>query len=386
MKLTQSLAEKIVKKTMEVTQLNINVMNKDGIIISSSNPERIQTFHEVAYKVIETGEEMLISPENYSKWAGTKPGINMPIYFHQEIVGVIGISGSPDEVIPFGKAVKMMTEMMLQQASLTEQVELEERSKNFLVQDMVSGSLPPSREAAMTRAGLLGIDLSLPRSVMIIQMHGSDQKLNELEMSRHRIRKAASFFRQPEQVLISPVRRDRWIVVTELSAYRNEKQIKNYLYEISGKMAALISSYVELEIRIALGNCYQNVYELPQSFQEALTILDIIDRFPDNGNIMHIDDVALELMLTEVSEQARSLIIRESLGELVHHPELLDTLRSLFDCNLNLALTSQALNIHRNTLLYRLERIEQMVAANPRDFHHAVRMQIALLLLKSKKR
>lgn len=383
MKLTQSLAEKIVRKTMELTQLNINVMNKDGIIISSSNAKRIDTFHEGAHSVIQSGEEIMISSDNCNQWQGTKPGINMPIYFQQEIVGVIGISGEPEEVIPFGKAVKMMTEMMLQEAFLTEQIETEERSKNYLVQDIISGTLHKSLDVVLARGELLGIDLALPRSIMIIQFIGSEQDLKKLEQNRHRISTVSSLFRNPKQVLVSIVKRDRWIVITDLSACKSNQQMKRYLYEIANKMIVMSNTWGKVDVRISMGNCYRSVFELEKSFQEALKVLQIIGKFSNKGKVKHIDDVSLELILTEVSEYSRKLIIQEALGPLVQYPELLDTLQALFDSNFNLTSASTALNIHRNTLLYRLEKIEELIGANPRDFQQAVRMQMALLLRKS---
>lgn len=79
MKVTKQLADIIVKKTKELTQMNMNVMDKEGMIISSSDPERIGMLHEGAIQVVRTGEEVIISPETMTtRWAGTKPGINMP--------------------------------------------------------------------------------------------------------------------------------------------------------------------------------------------------------------------------------------------------------------------------------------------------------------------
>lgn len=171
MKLNKSLADTIVRRTREVTQLNINVMDKNGMIISSSDESRINTFHEAALQVVASGQDFLLSPQECRRWTGTRPGINMPIYFQNEIVGVIGISGSPREVVPFGKAVRMMTEMMLQQAYLTEQMAMAERSLNFLIQDIISGSLNSTPDVIRSRAELLGIQFRGPRSIILVQ-HG----------------------------------------------------------------------------------------------------------------------------------------------------------------------------------------------------------------------
>lgn len=377
MKLRKSLADKIVSRTMEITQLNINVMDQRGIIISSSDVKRLHTFHEAALQVIASGEEIVLTAQESRKWAGTRPGINMPICFNGEIIGVIGISGSPKEVVPFGKAVRMMTEMMLQQAYLTEQMATEERSLNFLIQDLISGTLDPSPEVIQSRGELLGLDLSGPRSIIILQTSPvCDQP--EAPVRKQWQSKMAACFHRPKQVCLSAVSHNRWIIVTDLRHCRNAQHAKEYLYESAQRLQKVLVPAFCRELRIAMGNGYANFHQLVQSFQEAQQALRIVEHFPEKGPICHVDDVTLELMLLETPPASRMRAVQQILGPLVHQPELLDTLQVLFASNLNLTAAAQRLNIHRNTLLYRLERIEDAIGRNPRSFADAFKIQLAL--------
>ncbi|MCJ7789249.1 MAG: hypothetical protein MUP69_03540, partial [Candidatus Atribacteria bacterium] len=67
--------------------------------------------------------------EIYSKdinhLVGAKPGINLPIEYNNKIIGVVGITGEPNEVTPFGEVIKMTVEMMLQQEFLLKELQLE---------------------------------------------------------------------------------------------------------------------------------------------------------------------------------------------------------------------------------------------------------------------
>jgi carbohydrate diacid regulator len=377
MKLNKSLADKIVNRTMEVTQLNINVMDKDGIIISSSDPNRIHTFHEAARQVISSGEEILLSAQESRKWTGTRPGINMPIFFQQDIVGVIGISGSPREVIPFGKAVRMMTEMMLQQAYLTEQMAMEERSLNFLIQDMISGTLDPSPDVVFARGRLLGINLTGPRSIVIVQ-HDGTSETKEWHSRRQLQSKMAACFHHPDQVCISDVHHNRWIIVTDLRNLHGRQQIKRYLRESAQKLVNTLTPIFGDSLIIAMGNGCDNIYGLEHSFKEAQQTLYIMGRFPDKGPICHFEEVALELMLIESPASSRQLVVNQILGTLIKHDDLIETLHALFSSDLNLSLAAQRLTIHRNTLLYRLDRIEAILGRNPRNFADAVKIKVAL--------
>ncbi|MFS0558096.1 CdaR family transcriptional regulator [Brevibacillus sp. 179-C9.3 HS] len=382
MKLNKLMADKIVKRTMEVTQLNINVMNRDGIIISSSNPARIATIHEAAQQVIKSGEEIVLSTQESKKWSGTRPGINMPIFFEQEIVGVIGISGSPQEVVPFGKAVRMMTEMMLQQAYLTEQMALEERSLNFLVQDMISGTLDSSPEVVQSRGKLLGLDLSGPRSIVIVRTSGKNDWTARSSSTKQWQSKMAACFQYADQVCVSAVNHNRWIIVTDLRKLYGPQKIKRYLYECAEKLLALFQPLSQEKLLVTMGHGYAELSLLQQSFQEAQQTLYVLERFPEKGSICHYDDAALEILLLETKDESRRRVIEEVLGALVKHDELIETLQVLFSSDHNLTLASQRLNIHRNTLLYRLERIERISGLQPRHFADAFKIQLALELLR----
>ncbi|MGM0882482.1 MAG: CdaR family transcriptional regulator [Bacillota bacterium] len=385
MRITRQLADIIVRKTKELTLMNMNVMDRNGIIISSSDPQRIGTLHKGAIEVIRTEDEMIISTEDTMRWAGTKPGINMPIFFQNELVGVIGITGQEAEVIPFGRAVRMMTEMLLQQAYLTEQIEMKERAKAYLVQEMISPSEQTSKDVLLARGQLLGVDLTLPRSMMIIHVEMNDKMTSgDLDQSYYRFTEITRLFHNPKQTLLAQLGLDTWVVIPEISCYKNEKHAKEELLHISSKIAAFISSRFKTDAQIAIGKGCKNADELAKSFQETLSLLKIIYRYPEKGQVMHIDDAALELILGEISETSGERIIHETLGDLHQYPDLLNTLQSFYDSDMNLNETARKMGIHRNTLMYRLDRIESLIHANPKQFHQAVRIQLALMLYKYK--
>ncbi|WP_068773836.1 sugar diacid recognition domain-containing protein [Paenibacillus sp. FJAT-26967] len=382
MQVTKQLADIIVRKTKELTQMNMNVMDREGVIISSSDPKRVGTLHGGAVEVVRTGEEMIISPETTNKWAGTKPGINMPLYFHDEIIGVIGITGRETEVIPFGRAVKMMTEMQLQQSYLSEQIEMTERARSYLVQDIISGAEREPMDILLARGQLLGIDLTLPRSIMIIQLSACPALADDFDQAYYRVLDITRMFRSPKQTLLAQIGRDRWVVLTDLSFYKTDKQAKEDLIAISHSIIKTITERLQADVRIAIGKGCRNVQELGQSFRELLRMIETISKYPDKGPVMHMDDAMLELILADIPDSSKLKIIREELGGLIEHKDLLETLQSFYTCEMNFSMTARQMGIHRNTLMYRMERIENLVKGNPRHFQEALRIQLAMMLYK----
>ena len=83
--ITKQLAEEIVEQTMVRLNRNLNVMDTNGMILASGETARIERIHEGAAYVAKTGEILWITEENLSEWHGSKPGVNMPIYFQKKL-------------------------------------------------------------------------------------------------------------------------------------------------------------------------------------------------------------------------------------------------------------------------------------------------------------
>ena len=89
------IAQDIVNRVMEVIPYNVNIMNKDGVIIASGDKGRVNKLHSGALEVLQKDEVI----EIYMNTDKEKEGINLPIKFYKETVGVIGITGNPTEIM-----------------------------------------------------------------------------------------------------------------------------------------------------------------------------------------------------------------------------------------------------------------------------------------------
>ena len=107
------LAGKLIDRISNFTDYNVNIMDENGILVASRMKERIGSFHEVAFDIINGTEDIVMvdmdNPEN-----GVKAGVNMAIYTNKKKVGVIGVTGSPDTVLAVAKIIKMSVEVMME--------------------------------------------------------------------------------------------------------------------------------------------------------------------------------------------------------------------------------------------------------------------------------
>lgn len=131
MKINRALAQEIADKVMMVIPYNVNIMDAVGMIIGSGNANRIGTFHQGAISAVKRGTIVSI----YDSEGSSKPGVNIPFHFKQEIIGVIGISGEPTIVEPFAELVRVTAELLINQEFLFRERRIQEQMKEeFLYQ------------------------------------------------------------------------------------------------------------------------------------------------------------------------------------------------------------------------------------------------------------
>ena len=105
MRLSRTNAEKIVKELNTVIDQSVNMMNEEGIIIASTDQERVGQIHEGARKIIEQNlEELVIRQEDV--YEGSLEGVNYPITIGGEVIGVVGLTGPVQEVAKYGQITK----------------------------------------------------------------------------------------------------------------------------------------------------------------------------------------------------------------------------------------------------------------------------------------
>ena len=82
--ITREIGEIVVQETSKVMNLNVNIMNNQGIIIASGDPSRLNVIHEGALEVVKNQKTVYITHENIHSFRGAQPGVNLPIFFKKK--------------------------------------------------------------------------------------------------------------------------------------------------------------------------------------------------------------------------------------------------------------------------------------------------------------
>ena len=348
-KLTEDLAQNIVDRMMEVIPYNVNIMNDEGIMIGSGDKNRIGQLHQGALKAIH--EDKLVAV--YEAAGGAKPGVNVPIYFNKDIVGVIGISGDPSIVEAFASIVKVTSELLISQEYTFNEKRVKERIKEeFLYQWAYNDSYDDN---FLHMAEIAGIDLTEERIAVIIN---SNEK-NIIEKVRRYLYDSEHVVRlNLEKVLIfmkaGSKLKKRLTVILE-SIVNISKIGVGIKHEFMSKSVQQAVRAVEIAEKLGLDKVICNFHEL--AFIDAI------------ANSMK-EDIYLD-MINKLKEDSKGL-------------DLVDTLITYIMLNGEVNNVAKELHIHRNSLNYRLKKVQDITGKDPKNMLDLLELFVACLVVKLK--
>ncbi len=394
MNISAAMAQSIVEETQRITNRNINFMDKTGRIIASIDKERIGDFHEGAWEALQTRREIVITEKD--KKEGARPGVNLPVSLNNEIIGVIGITGSAEEVGQLGELIQRMTEILVKEAYLDEQMDLEYRAKESFIDEWLRGAQEDEKLFA-SRGWIMGINVHIPRIAAVMELLEFNsfvyQKLKsyqadvkgelEVQRLRHQIYQTImQHFAGMPQNLVIPTGSSSYTFLLPIDPKKSYQELRNQLMYTLGAISRVISQKYGLKVAFGVGRTYgQNVRK---SYKEARRAVKFTVSDTDREGILFYDQLGIESLMDELPPETRSDFIDRTLGPEVASDQtkaqLLETLRVFLETNQSVTTAAEKLFIHKNTLQYRLKKIRDMTGLDPRVFQDAVRLYTALVL------
>ncbi|MGW7919136.1 CdaR family transcriptional regulator [Staphylococcus xylosus] len=354
--LTEEVATLIVEETAKRTKSNINIMNFNGKIIASFDKSRIGSIHEGARKVLACEQMVILSEEDCEKLQGTQPGINLPIIFQEEIVGVIGITGDPKALLYVADLVKMSTELLLYQNYFTYELEGHIRSQELFIEELLKSN--PSNSFIQYLTKQLNTNLLAYRKCIIIN-------LEKQIFSRNSIVRTLTSKIDQTTFTLAFTNHNRIVI---LASDESQKALEEKIVRIYQAFKSL-----KLEVRMASSLLFSSLNDFKKAYEECNLVFMLNDK---TQTLMSFEDVEEKTLLYQIESEIRERYKQRILSNL--DSQSIETLESFFKNDLNIAKTAKYLFIHRNTLLYRLEKCETRTGLNPKKYSDAIKLQIAL--------
>ena len=378
-------------------------------------------FEQVARDVAQRAAEMLcarvsVLDERGAMIAAAEPGVGLtsladawieecciqaPIQYAGQSGQVLIAEPADGEVIS-PRLARVIIDMAMNQSVVVGRLPNQAELKNRFIFDLLRG--PGADEADTLREGeILGMDFTRPRAVVLIDASdyimvssprdpGERMRRSALR-AQHVIASVVSYFRLPNDAICGYIG-DGEVAVLKASAaqdlimwtdggidpnpsWANLTALKRACSGLAGRLRKDTATH----IRLGIGRYHPGMRGLARSYQDASAALSLGRRFAPPASQVHcLDDLGVAAFMGVPDERTKIDLASQLLSPLDGEPELLDTIRALFEESFCVQTTASRLSIHRNTLTYRLDKITLLIGLDPRHFDDAVQIRLALVL------
>ncbi len=180
---------------------------------------------------------------------------------------------------------------------------------------------------------------------------------------------------------VSAVDEKNVVVIKEITEESLEKEIEN----TTSAILKLLTKEGAKNVRISYGTCVNEIKDVSRSYKEAKMALDVGGIFFEERNIIAYSELGIGRLIYQLPIPLCKMFIKEIFDGI--NPEDFDdetivTIKKFFENSLNVSETSRQLFIHRNTLVYRLDKIQKNTGLDLRVFEDAITFRIALMVVK----
>lgn len=222
------------------------------------------------------------------------------------------------------------------------------------------------------RAKKLHIETTVPRAVFLVETKmDKDGIVTEL---------LKGMFSTQAGDYITTVDESSMILIKSVESDTSAEALKS----VADTIVAMMNAEAMLNVKVAYGTVVQELKDVSKSYKEAKMALDVGKIFYAEKNVVAYSALGIGRLIYQLPLNLCKIFIEEIFGDNVPYDlddETLTTLNKFFENNLNVSETSRQLFVHRNTLVYRIEKIQKSTGLDLRSFDDALTFKIALMVV-----
>ncbi|MHA0858186.1 PucR family transcriptional regulator [Paenibacillus sp. CMAA1364] len=317
----------------------------------------------------------------------------IPVAASNEIYGYIVIWQTVHELSEFDYIIvqQASTIMALEMIKAREMKELELRIKQDAFDDLLSGKIT-SQEALQTLCYLHGLNPSFVYFSIVIHIEVNEvDKFEDMIIEKFKMESLAkqcmdSIYDVSHKAIgdIKCLYRNNRVIIL---IGQNEERPPISIHEAKQYASELLEMLIHKTketFLIGIGQQYSTISSLHKSFSEANEMIKLMQQQNIQNTVNHFEDFSVyHLLDSNIKVVALEDFFRKCLGKLHDHDQLhstryMLTLENYFYNNLNVTETSKAMFLHRNTLIYRIEKIKEILNIDLKHSEELLRIQLAL--------
>lgn len=359
MNITKILADHIIEEIKDIIPQDLNFINKEGIIISSTDENRINTFHQAAKISAITKKEIIIDRD--SEYKGTRKGINMPVFLNDEVVGVIGITGEKQKVEKYASLLKKMTEILVKEQRIKEnQIQTRDKYRNLIESIIYDDNI----YEYFNYYGLISNNKIFAVSDAIdLNNHKVDQILQSIGNA---LKNEKTYYAVSQ----------RRIIIIFLSNDIN--YIKSILINICNKL----EERNNLQVYFGLSNIFIKLNEAKPYFSQAKSVADYASQLMIKNRVILYSNLYLGILLMEISEDKQKefsdkVLLKIPQEEINIYNELIYYFSKY---NGSITKIASKIYVNKNTVQYRIKKLKRLTGYDLRQYDDYIILKLAFLL------
>ena len=351
--ISNQILQQTVDGLKEITKIDLYVADMEGNILAETAQSAENMKESIQNFVDSPADSQVVQGHQFFK-----------IYDELQVEYVLVAKGSSDDVYMIGKMAAFQIQNLL--VAYKERFDKDNFIKNLLLDNLLLVDI-------YSRAKKLYIPVDAQRVVLIIECSAGRED-NILEQMR-------PVFGNNNRDFITAVDENNVIIVKALTENDEMKEIEHY----TANLIEWLETEGYSESRISYGTIVQEIKEVSRSYKEAKMAMDVGKIFFDERRVIAYSELGIGRLIYQLPIPLCKMFIREIFGGKSpddFDEETLTTISKFFENSLNVSETSRQLFIHRNTLVYRLDKLQKSTGLDLRVFEDAITFKIAFMVVK----
>lgn len=352
------ISNQILQSTIDglknITRKDLSVIEKEGKVIATTEEDMVGRHIEgIDSFVISPADSQLVLGYQYFK-----------VYDNSVPEYIVQVKGEDEESYRIGKITAFQIQSLL--VAYKERYDKDNFIKNLLIDNLLLVDI-------YSRAKKLHIENNVRRIVYLIETN-IDKDMNIVEIVRN-------VFPAKTKDFVTAVDEHCIILVKEL----RDKETMEDVEKIAKTIADTLVAETGTKVFISIGTAVNDLKDVSRSYKEAKMAIEVGRIFDGDKNIVNYEQLGIGRLIYQLPIPLCRMFIKEVLHGLTiddFDEETLATVSKFFENNLNVSETSRRLYIHRNTLVYRLDKLQKMTGLDLRNFDDAIIFKITLMVSK----
>ncbi len=351
------ISNQILQTTIDglkgITRIDLCICDTEGKVLASTFPEAEEYENSILSFVESPADSQVIQGYQFFK-----------VFDEHQLEYILLAKGSSDDVYMVGKLAAFQIQNLL--VAYKERFDKDNFIKNLLLDNLLLVDI-------YNRAKKLHIETNVRRVVFLIETK-QEKDVNALETVRR-------LFAAKTKDFITAVDEKNIILVKEVKPNEDYADLE----KTANVILDMLSSEAMTKVRVAYGTVVNDIKEVSRSYKEAKMALDVGKIFYNGKSVVAYGTLGIGRLIYQLPLPLCRMFIREIFdGKSPDEfdEETLTTINKFFENSLNVSETSRQLYIHRNTLVYRLDKLQKSTGLDLRVFEDAITFKIALMVVK----